>query len=170
MQLIKLGVFMTALTAVHGLLPVVFQQNIPGSKPIKGDSPMAQCDLMETQILSITHIDLDPNPPQRNAELTIQGSGIVAKNISEGAYINVEVRLGYIKLLTQSFDLCELLDENDVEGLSCPIDAGEYDLVKKVEIPAEVPPGKYTVLARAYTVEDELITCITGDVIFPASF
>ena len=109
-----------------------------------------------------------PNPPQRGANLTITASGILKQEIEEGAYVDVEVRLGYIKLLTQTYDLCEQLEENDIGGLRCPLEAGVYDLEKIVEIPAEVPPGKYSVIARAYNLDDSEITCLTGDVIFPA--
>lgn len=148
---------------------VVFEaQAVPGTtKPIKGDSPLLLCDLEEKQYLDISSIMLTPNPPERGTDLVIAAKGEVKKLIKEGAYVDVEVRLGYIKLLTQTFDLCEVLEENDVNGLTCPVKPGIYDLKKTVTIPEEVPPGKYTILARAYTVDDELLTCITGEVIFP---
>ncbi|CCD22824.1 sterol transporter NDAI_0A06700 [Naumovozyma dairenensis CBS 421] len=140
------------------------------SRPIPGDSPLLQCDISERQILNIDQIDLSPNPPARDSKLEISASGQIFGTIEKGAYVDVEVRLGYIKLLTQTFDLCETLEENDVDELTCPIKAGSYVLSKSVDIPAEVPPGKYIVVARAYTVDDDLITCITGEVIFPAKY
>ncbi|GMM57275.1 sterol transporter [Maudiozyma humilis] len=143
----------------------------PGqSKPIAGGSPLQQCDLEEAQLLDVRTIELLPNPPQRGANLTIRASGKVLTTVEQGAYVDVEVRLGYIKLITQRFDLCEVLSENDIEGLECPVQPGEYDLAKIVQIPAEVPPGRYNVLGRAYTAKDELLTCITGDIVFPAVF
>lgn len=51
--------------------------------------------------------------------------------------------------------------------LECPIKKGEHVISKVVEIPEEVPPGKYLVTARAYTKNDEYITCLTATVIFP---
>lgn len=142
---------------------------LPGQgKPIPGDSPLLICDTTEGQLLEITKLDLVPNPPKRGSKLVIEASGEIFETIEEGAYIDVEVRLGYIKLLTQTFDLCEVLEDNDVEGLQCPIQKGKYDkLSKDVDIPQEVPPGKYLVTARAYTGKDDLITCITGEVYFP---
>lgn len=138
------------------------------NKPIPGGSPVYKCDVAEKQLLEINSIELAPNPPQRGQNLTIAASGEVFEELVEGAYIDVEVRLGYIRLLTQTFDLCETLDENDVEGLKCPVQPGIYNLAKEVAIPAEVPPGKYVFVARAYTVEDDLISCVTGEVFFPA--
>ncbi|CAB4253208.1 similar to Saccharomyces cerevisiae YDL046W NPC2 Functional homolog of human NPC2/He1 [Maudiozyma barnettii] len=148
---------------------VVFEtERIPGTtKPIAGESPLLLCDLEEKQLLDISAVVLSPNPPERGNELLITATGEVKTTIKEGAYVDVEVRLGYIKLLTQTFDLCEVLKENDVNGLTCPVKPGVYDLKKKVEIPDEVPPGKYTILARAYTIDNDLLTCITGEVIFP---
>ena len=40
-------------------------------------------------------------------------------------------------------------------------------ITKEVEIPEEVPPGKYLVTARAFTKDDEYITCLTATVEFP---
>ncbi|SCV13770.1 Phosphatidylglycerol/phosphatidylinositol transfer protein [Nakaseomyces glabratus] len=123
------------------------------TKPIPGDSP-----------LKIS----GSKPTKRGSKLVIKASGEIFETIEEGAYVDVEVRLGYIKLLTQTYDLCEILEDNDVDGLTCPIKKGKYDnLSKDVDIPQEVPPGKYLVTARAYTNDDDLITCITGEVYFP---
>ncbi|KOH00314.1 sterol transporter [Saccharomyces eubayanus] len=139
----------------------------PNSKPISGESPLYQCDVSDKQLLEIKEIDLSPNPPVRGQNLTITANGEVFETIEEGSYVEVEVRLGYIRLLSQTFDLCQTLEDNDIEGLSCPIEPGSYDVKKLVEIPGEVPPGRYVVLARAYTESDDLITCVTGEVVFP---
>lgn len=53
--------------------------------------------------------------------------------------------------------------------MTCPIKKGLYSLTKQVEIPNEVPPGKYTVFARAYNDDDTMITCLTGSIVFPAA-
>lgn len=139
------------------------------NKPIPGGSPLFQCDVSEKQSLELSTVNLTPNPPVRGQNLTISAVGKLHETVEEGAYVEVEVRLGYIKLLTQTYDLCETLEENDVGELSCPLEAGLYNVVKEVEIPAEVPPGRYVVLARAYNVDDELITCLTGEIVFPAA-
>lgn len=162
--------FLLALTAASPVFPAFF--GLPGirgqNKPISGDSPLQQCDASEKQLLDLQLVNLLPNPPVRGENVTISAAGYVKDTIKEGAYVDVEVRLGYIKLLTQTYDLCEELENNDIGGLKCPIAAGDYKIEKTVEIPQEVPPGKYTVLARAYTEDDDEITCLTGDIFFPA--
>jgi len=39
-------------------------------------------------------------------------------------------------------------------------------LSKTVQLPKEIPPGKYTVLADVYTKDNEKITCMTATVLF----
>ena len=42
------------------------------------------------------------------------------------------------------------------------------ELTKEVDIPKQVPPGKYTVLADVNTVDKEKITCMESTVSFSA--
>lgn len=138
---------------------------LPITKPIPGDSPIQQCDISDQQSLKLYSVDISPNPPERGTNLTITASGFLHQDISEGAYVDVVVNYGYIKLISQTYDLCEQLPNVD---MTCPINKGVYTLTKEVEIPNEVPPGKYTVFARAYNEDDTLITCLTGSIEFPA--
>ncbi|KAH3682902.1 hypothetical protein WICPIJ_006135 [Wickerhamomyces pijperi] len=165
-QLVKegFGVAQTALSFSLFEQEPVQGVTLPGDqKPIPGGSPIAQCDVSYPQLLQITSVELNPNPPQRGQNLTINASGVLKTDIQEGAYVDVEVKYGYIKLISQTYDLCEEVGEVD---LQCPLKAGEYKLTKTVEIPQQVPPGKYTVVARAYTDDDDFIACITGTVVF----
>lgn len=50
--------------------------------------------------------------------------------------------------------------------LECPIKKGETELTKKVELPKQIPPGKYTVLADVKTKDDKAVTCLTATVQF----
>lgn len=141
---------------------------VPGNdeRPIPGDSPLVQCDVTEPQILNLQSVILEPNPPVKGANLTIVAKGYLSQDIADGAYVEVDVRYGFIKLVHETFDICEEITKVDME---CPIEAGQQVIMKEVEIPAEVPPGKYTVVARAYTKDDEFITCLSGTVEFPSS-
>ncbi|KAL6950966.1 hypothetical protein ACO0QE_000250 [Hanseniaspora vineae] len=142
--------------------------SIEGDRPINGDSPLLLCDVEEPQLIRIDSIDISPNPPQRGTTLEITAEGVVLEEITEGSFVDVEVRLGYIKLLSQTYDLCEELEKNDIDGLKCPVAPGLYKIKKTVDIPQEVPAGKYNVVARAYTENVDELTCVTGDVIFSA--
>lgn len=133
-------------------------------RPVPGDSPIVQCQAHESQILTLLSVTIDPNPPTRGANLTFIAEGYLTKDIEEGAYVEVDVRYGYIRLIHQQFDLCEEIGKVDLE---CPVKKGKQIITKEVEIPNEVPPGKYIINARAFTKDDEFITCLSAVVDFP---
>lgn len=143
-------------------------QTFPGAddKPVPGDSPIIQCEASVPQLLALQKVIISPNPPARGQNLTFIATGFLKEDVTEGAYVEVEVRYGFIKLIHQTFDLCEEITKVDME---CPINKGEQVIKKEVEIPDEVPPGKYSVIARAYTAEDKFITCLTANIEFPAA-
>lgn len=138
----------------------------PDEKPVPGNSPIIQCDALTKQVLTLQKVVIDPDTPTRGQNLTFVASGFLKEDIVEGAYVDVDVRYGFIRLIHQTFDLCEEVQNVDME---CPINKGQQLISKLVEIPNEVPPGKYIVNARAYTVNDELITCLSATVEFPPS-
>ena len=105
-------------------------------------------------MLHLDEVIVTPNPPVAGQNLTFTAVGTLDKTIEEGAYVEVEVRYGFIKLIHQTYDLCEEIVKVD---LQCPIKLGKQTITKNVEIPEEVPPGKYLVVARAYTKDDEYI-------------
>ncbi|AOA60375.1 Protein with similarity to the human NPC2/He1 [Komagataella phaffii CBS 7435] len=159
-----------ALTASASLIPFQGKLTFPGQdlKPVPGDSPIANCDVSQKQLLTLKEVDLSPNPPQRGVNLTITAIGDLDVAVTEGAYVEIDVTYGYIKLIHQTFDICSEIQNVDLE---CPLDKGHYELTKEVEIPQQVPPGKYTVFARAFTADDKFITCLTGSVEFgPENF
>ncbi|KAL1891924.1 Phosphatidylglycerol/phosphatidylinositol transfer protein [Ceratocystis pirilliformis] len=131
---------------------------------IPGDSPLALCDRSHADdVVVIERVDLVPNPPKAGQDLIIKASGIVKEDIYQGAYVLLTVKYGLIRLLTTKADLCEQIQNVDLE---CPIKAGRLSLTKNVTLPAEIPPGKYTVFADVYTVDKEPVTCLTATVSF----
>ncbi|QPG77003.1 Phosphatidylglycerol/phosphatidylinositol transfer protein [Brettanomyces nanus] len=134
------------------------------SEPIPGESPLELCDADISQLLTLSSVRMDPVPPERGQNLTISAVGTLSKLVESGAYVDVDVSYGYIKIIHQTYDLCDELPQVD---MTCPLKRGYYKIEKEVEIPKEVPPGKYLVVARAYTKDDELITCLTGEAEFP---
>jgi len=131
---------------------------------VPGDNPLQFCqDTSESDILIIEHVNLTPNPPQAGTTLTIEAAGTLTEDVEEGAYVNLQVKYGLIRLINQRADLCEQVKNVDLE---CPIKKGETALTKDVNLPEEIPPGKYTVLADVYTKDDRKITCLTATVVF----
>lgn len=73
-----------------------------------------------------------------------------------GAYADVTVKLGLIKLLQKSFDLCQeaygsslvsfflpdLLErQNSNATVQCPVEPGTYVVEQSVTLPKEIPRG-----------------------------
>lgn len=69
--------------------------------------------------------------------LSISAVGTLSQKIEKGATATVSVKYGLIKILTQEVDLCEQAEGIDLE---CPIEKGDLDLSKMVELPREIPP------------------------------
>lgn len=68
--------------------------------------------------------------------LTIEAKGNFTEEIEDGAYINLSVKYGLIRLINQRADLCEQMKNVDEE---CPL-TGEKNITKDVDLPKEIPP------------------------------
>jgi hypothetical protein len=66
--------------------------------------------------------------------------------------VHLSVKYGLITIIRQTADLCDTVKNVDLE---CPIKKGELALTKDVELPKQIPPGKYTVLADVVTKDDK---------------
>lgn len=73
-------------------------------------------------------------------ELVIKAHGTVKKTIEQGAYVQLSVKYGLIRLVNTKADLCEQIGNVDLE---CPVKAGDMEITKKVELPKEIPPVCY---------------------------
>jgi len=69
--------------------------------------------------------------------LKIEATGTVKETIQEGAYVNLQVKYGYIRLINTQADLCKEIKNVDLE---CPIEKGKISIIKEVELPKEIPP------------------------------
>lgn len=70
-------------------------------------------------------------------ELVIKAVGTVYETIEEGAYVNLSVKYGLIRLINTKADLCEQIKNVDLE---CPIEKGIISITKSVDLPKEIPP------------------------------
>jgi len=136
------------------------------TKPVPGSSPVLVCDIDAAQILDIKYLKIDPNPPVKGESLYIEAEGVLSDTIYEGSFVEVEVRYGFIRLVKETIDLCEQMEKAEK---SCPIEKGVIKFSKSVDLPSEIPPGKYNVIARAYTEDYTEITCLTAQVEFARS-
>jgi len=131
--------------------------------PIPGDSPVVLCSDPAKDLVTIDKVDIDPNPPVAGKTLHIEASGTVKERIEEGSTLFVEVKLGYIILIKKTFDFCEQIKNVDME---CPIEEGPITVIKDVELPSEIPPGKFLVTAKLFNQNKEQITCLKAQVAF----
>ncbi|CEJ53892.1 Phosphatidylglycerol/phosphatidylinositol transfer protein [Penicillium brasilianum] len=128
--------------------------------PVEGDNPLEFCEPPSSHLLTIDSVDLSPNPPLPGETLTITASGTFHETITEGAIVNVEVKWGVITLVKQTMDLCDQIENVD---LKCPLEKGKMTLTKQVDLPKQIPPGRYSVLADVYTEDKRKVTCLKAD-------
>ncbi|MCJ1231883.1 Phosphatidylglycerol/phosphatidylinositol transfer protein [Toensbergia leucococca] len=132
-------------------------QDVPGENPLQYCQPVFDKD-----ILTISYVNLSPNPPSKGVTLTIEAKGNFTEKVEAGATVNLQVKYGLIRLINQELDLCNEIKKVDKE---CPLDGDEV-FTKDVDLPKEIPPGTYTVLADVLTADGAPITCLTATVKF----
>ncbi|KAG1783867.1 ML domain-containing protein [Suillus placidus] len=112
-----------------------------------------------TDVVQLKSISLSPDPPKPGQDLTITAVGTAQERVEDGAYADVVVKLGLIRLLSKTFDVCEEA-RNANATIQCPIEQGEYTVVQTVALPKEIPQAKFTVAVKGYTVDDEDMLCL----------
>ncbi|KAI9045845.1 ML domain-containing protein [Aspergillus affinis] len=127
---------------------------------VPGDNPLDFCNDPAGDLVKIESVDLAPNPPLPGKTLTIKATGTFRETIEEGAYVLLQVKYGLITLIKQQADLCEQIVNVD---LKCPLEKGEMSFTKNVDLPAHIPPGKYSVHADVFTKDDKRITCLDAN-------
>ncbi|KAJ7492531.1 ML domain-containing protein [Mycena latifolia] len=114
---------------------------------------------LPSQPLQIDSIDISPDPPMPGQDLTVTVKVLVTETIEEGAVADVVVKLGLIKLLQKTFDVCEEARNANVT-VSCPVEPGPYTVVQTVALPAEIPKAKFVVQVRGLTVLEQGMLCL----------
>jgi hypothetical protein len=90
-----------------------------------------------TDVFQPTDISISPDPPKRGQPLTVTVTGELSQDVTDGAFADVKVKLGVIKLVEQRLDLCKEITQIERE---CPVEKGRVDIKHTVDIPREVPP------------------------------
>lgn len=80
--------------------------------------------------MDIYDITLTPQYPLPGDNLTIEAIGFLQEPVTYGAKADVLVKLGFVQLLKKEFDICEEMDNNDVE-LQCPVMDGPVKVMMK---------------------------------------
>ncbi|TFY83588.1 hypothetical protein EWM64_g417 [Hericium alpestre] len=116
-------------------------------------------------VVQVQSIVVSPDPPQPGQNLTVTVKATATETVEEGASADVTVKLGLVKLLSKSFDLCDEARNANV-SVQCPIEKGDYEVTHIVALPNEIPRAKFSVSAQGYTVDDENLFCVNLQVDF----
>ncbi|KAF8832417.1 hypothetical protein HHX47_DHR1001974 [Lentinula edodes] len=114
---------------------------------------------METDPIRIQSIEISPDPPLPGKPLTVKVTGTASEVIEEGATADVTVKLGLIKLLSKTFDVCEEA-RNANASVQCPVEKGQYVVEQTVDLPKEIPPAKFIIHIDGYTVDVDDLMCM----------
>ncbi|KAH7334395.1 ML domain-containing protein [Rhizoctonia solani] len=139
---------------------------------LNGDSPVftqsrwswTDCGVPSDGV-QIKSIEVSPDPPKPGQDMTVTVVATSIKEITEGAYADVTVKLGLIKLLNKRFDICEEA-RNANADVQCPVKTGEHTVVQTVALPREIPRAKFTVDVRGYDANEDDLVCVKLNVDF----
>ncbi|MEU9194617.1 ML domain-containing protein [Streptomyces hundungensis] len=111
--------------------------------------------------LQIESITLTPDPPEPGKDLKAVLKANVTEEIADGAYADVVVKLGLIKMFSKRFDLFSELKARSEWSLTAdsgdgaPVGPGPVTLTFEARLPKEIPQAKFTVDVGAYTAGDD---------------
>jgi len=161
--------FLATLACTSLALPGQSQLALTGNARIATDSWEYEDCGQTGDAVQLKSISISPDPPKIGAELTVTVDVEVMETIEEGATVDVLVKVGRIKLLQKTFDLCEEA-RNANATVSCPVEPGPYTIVQSVELPKEVPKLKYVINVRGYTKDEDDMACVDLTVQFRPFF
>ncbi|MDH6130710.1 hypothetical protein P3T37_000077 [Kitasatospora sp. MAA4] len=114
--------------------------------------------------LQIESLLVSPDPPKPGSTVTLRINAVAVEAIEDGAYFDLVIKLGLVKLLQRRYDLFEELRGGGVDALklSCdtsdgkgPIPKGRTVLTAVIDLPREIPRAKFMLNVRAFTVNDD---------------
>ena len=110
---------------------------------------------------------LTPNPPEKGKKLSIKLNGDLLKSINSGSLLRTVVKYQRIVLFRSTFDVCKELEKPDNKlPIKCPIEIGEKTLDYEVDLPDNLPNGKFSVDAELLNENKDLIFCTKIQMIF----
>ncbi|KAG6884747.1 hypothetical protein C0993_008537 [Termitomyces sp. T159_Od127] len=111
-----------------------------------------------TDAIQIEDIVVTPDPPQPGKDMTVKRV-FIHYVCQDGAYADVKVKLGLVKLLDKRFDVCEEARKANAT-IQCPVEPGTYTVEQTVALPWEIPRAKFKVEIQGYTVEEDAMLCL----------
>ncbi|WOO77364.1 Phosphatidylglycerol/phosphatidylinositol transfer protein [Vanrija pseudolonga] len=99
------------------------------------------------------------NRYHRGKELTVSFRTTVSEVLDEGAYADVAVNIGLVKVLRKQYDLCEEA-RNLNTSIQCPAQQGEYYVEHTFDLAKTIPEAKFNIKVRGFTVKEEPLVCL----------
>lgn len=114
----------------------------------------------EASNFKLEYIELLPNPPRKKNELQIKIKGYTGVDITDGVILDTIIKYQRLTIIKKRFDVCkELNDPKNHFPIKCPIIKGEKIIEYKLEIPNNIPNGKYNINLELKN-EKDLFFCI----------
>ncbi|THV04865.1 hypothetical protein K435DRAFT_961594 [Dendrothele bispora CBS 962.96] len=112
-----------------------------------------------TDAIQVKSIKVSPDPPRPGEDMTVTVEGTALETIEAGASADVTVKLGLIKILSKTFDVCEEASKANA-SIQCPVEQGDHKVIQTVALPKEIPPAKFKVHVDGYTHKDDPMLCL----------
>jgi hypothetical protein len=85
------------------------------------------CLGLPTDVLDLKYVRITPEVIHPGDELTLEAGGYLSKDVKVGSEADVQVKLGVVRLIKKTFDICDELDKHkDDVQIQCPITQGEH--------------------------------------------
>lgn len=114
-------------------------------------------------IMFVNNIHLNPDPPQKGANLSVIINGVLHQDINDGAYMLAHMKKGPIKFPQIKFPLCDYISSG------CPVQKGQASLELVFEIPKMIPGGVYEVSVLVFNNDRSLQSLLNGDFHIPGT-
>ncbi|MER7758002.1 ML domain-containing protein [Kitasatospora sp. NPDC097643] len=128
---------------------------------------------LATDALVINSITATPDPLATGRTNVFTINATAQAEIADGAYLDVTIKLGLIKLLTKRYDLfTQLRGAGDLK-LTCetsdgksPIPKGDTTLTLTMDFPKEIPRAKFNLTVQGYTADEDDLLSLKAQVNF----
>lgn len=114
-------------------------------------------------LMVIRSVEMRPDPPADPRHTQIVINADVRQALTDGAYLDVTVKLGRVKLVAHTFDLLkELQADGSVSEWQHYIAPGPVTLAFPPlrSLLGDAREGRYVVLVNAHAAEDELMASV----------
>ncbi|KAJ3436566.1 phosphatidylglycerol/phosphatidylinositol transfer protein [Anaeramoeba flamelloides] len=116
------------------------------------------CDSSDDYELTVTSVNITPDPPHVGDSVTASIDGSLSKVINGGT-VKILIKYNGITILNTSAPLC-----SDPDDFECPHPSGKFRIKKTIQIPEFTPAGKYSGIISINDNNSKKVTCVDFDI------